>query len=211
MQHTDFWRTIDAIAAKEGIATSRLAIKAGLNPTTFNVSKRIRPDNGGGRWPSTESIAAVLEAANMKLSEFAAILEQGEVSPDEKPEPIAPAPKPLVVELSSLVYPSYLGRRHFNEMGNVKTGIAFYALKITNDSMAPIYKEYDVLWISPGLAIKPNHKVVVFPKTGAVLIGNVINIDSTTLTLDVYQDQKGRTEILMESVDFIHKIEWLKQ
>ena len=44
-----------------GLSPSGLAKKSGLDPTTFNKSKRITPD-GRARWPSTESVAKALAA-----------------------------------------------------------------------------------------------------------------------------------------------------
>lgn len=65
------WARIDAIAANEGLSPSGLAKRAGLDPTTFNRSKRIRP-NGSPRWPRLDSIARILIAVDMSLTEFAA-------------------------------------------------------------------------------------------------------------------------------------------
>ena len=48
------------IAERYGFSASGLAKKAGLDPTSFNPSKRNGPD-GRPRWPTTESIARVLQ------------------------------------------------------------------------------------------------------------------------------------------------------
>ena len=61
MKHEDIWRALDTLAAEHGMSTSGLARRAGLDPTTFNPSKRRMPD-GRARWPSTESLAKVLLA-----------------------------------------------------------------------------------------------------------------------------------------------------
>ena len=45
---------------------------AGLDPTTFNKSKR-GTANGKLRWPSTESLAKVLAATGASFEEFAAL------------------------------------------------------------------------------------------------------------------------------------------
>ncbi len=64
------WARLDAIAADRNISPSGLAKLAGLDPTTFNRSKRLRP-NGIARWPRMDSIARVLIAVDMSLMEFA--------------------------------------------------------------------------------------------------------------------------------------------
>jgi phage repressor protein C with HTH and peptisase S24 domain len=73
----DFWRALDVIARERGLTSSGLARQAGLDPTTFNPSKRggLR---GDGRWPSTSSLALVLEATGLSFIEFARLLEQPE-------------------------------------------------------------------------------------------------------------------------------------
>ena len=81
----DFWRALDFIAREQGLSPSALARKAGLDPTTFNRSKRCGL-NGDGRWPSSSSIALVLEAVDMSLVEFARMVEH--------PEKYAAAPPP---------------------------------------------------------------------------------------------------------------------
>ena len=40
LRHADVWRAIDRMAEKYGMSASGLARRAGLDPTTFNKSKR---------------------------------------------------------------------------------------------------------------------------------------------------------------------------
>ena len=74
LTHDNIWAAIDALAKNRGLSISGLARSAGLDPTTFNPSKRISR-NGKKRWPGTESIAKVLRASNISLSEFAALVD----------------------------------------------------------------------------------------------------------------------------------------
>src|SRR6266705_1661448 len=69
LTHAEIWSAIDRIAAANGITVSALARRAGLDPTSFNKSKRLTRD-GKPRWPSTESIAKVLTATGCTLSRF---------------------------------------------------------------------------------------------------------------------------------------------
>ncbi len=74
LTHGQIWRAIDGLAAARGLSPSGLARLAGLDPTTFNKSKR--GDAGSKlRWPSTESIAKILAATGMTLADFAALIE----------------------------------------------------------------------------------------------------------------------------------------
>ncbi len=72
LTHDWIWRAIDALAGRQGLSTSALARSAGLDPTTFNRSKRFTPE-GRPRWPSTESLSKLLQATGTTLDEFAAI------------------------------------------------------------------------------------------------------------------------------------------
>jgi phage repressor protein C with HTH and peptisase S24 domain len=70
LTHTQFWRGIDRLAKKHDLSAAGLAIKAGLDSTCFNLSKRTNQDTGKPRWPSTESIAKVLHATKEDLPAF---------------------------------------------------------------------------------------------------------------------------------------------
>ncbi len=69
LTHADVWRGIDRLAEKHGMSASALARRAGLDATTFNMSKRTTRE-GKNRWPSTETIAKVLEATGETFAEF---------------------------------------------------------------------------------------------------------------------------------------------
>ena len=53
---------------------------AGLDPTTFNKSKRITVE-GRPRWPSTESISKALTATGTTLQNFVALVEGSGIVP----------------------------------------------------------------------------------------------------------------------------------
>ena len=73
LTHAQIWNALDRLAARAGVSTSGLAKKAGLDPTTFNKSKRITPD-GHARWPSTESVAKSLAATGTPIDVFVQLI-----------------------------------------------------------------------------------------------------------------------------------------
>ncbi len=75
LQHSEIWRAIDLLADQRGMSPSGLAKRAGLDPTTFNKSKRITKD-GKLRWPSTESISKILQASGATIGEFISLLSE---------------------------------------------------------------------------------------------------------------------------------------
>jgi phage repressor protein C with HTH and peptisase S24 domain len=73
MTHKELWDGIMNLANKMNVTCSGLARMAGLDSTTFNKSKRTN-HNGTLRWPSTYSLARVLDAAGIGLAEFAHLM-----------------------------------------------------------------------------------------------------------------------------------------
>ncbi|WP_337232551.1 hypothetical protein, partial [Vibrio cholerae] len=71
--HESVWAAIDALAERHSLSASGLARRAGLDPTTFNKSKRYASD-GRARWPSTESLAKVMEATGSTFDEFTRLI-----------------------------------------------------------------------------------------------------------------------------------------
>src|ERR1700731_5362483 len=74
LTHGQFWTALDRLAERGGLSPSGLARRAGLDPTTFNKSKRITSD-GRERWPSTESLSKALAATNSGLSTFVQFID----------------------------------------------------------------------------------------------------------------------------------------
>ena len=73
LTHNQIWTAIDRLAARAKLSPSGLARKAGLDPTTFNKSKRVTPE-GRQRWPSTESVAKALQATGTKFDTFVTLI-----------------------------------------------------------------------------------------------------------------------------------------
>ena len=73
LTHAQIWTALDRLAARSGLSASGLAKRAGLDPTTFNKSKRVTPD-GRARWPSTESVAKSLAATGTTVEEFVKLI-----------------------------------------------------------------------------------------------------------------------------------------
>ncbi len=65
-----FWRSIDEIALAKGISLPRLALAANMDSSAFSLSRRDR------HWISLHSIAKVLDAAGMSITEWAELVEK---------------------------------------------------------------------------------------------------------------------------------------
>ena len=73
LTHGQVWGALDRLAERAGLSPSGLARRAGLDPTTFNKSKRITSD-GRERWPSTESLAKALAATSSSIDTFVQLI-----------------------------------------------------------------------------------------------------------------------------------------
>lgn len=73
MKHSELWFAIDSLACVKKMSCSCLARKSGLDATTFNKSKRWTQD-GKPRWPSTQSLAKVLDSTNTSLEAFSKLI-----------------------------------------------------------------------------------------------------------------------------------------
>jgi len=87
LTHGQVWGALDRLAERAGLSPSGLARRSGLDPTTFNKSKRVTPD-GRERWPSTESLAKALAATGSSIDSFVQLI--GDHGRDAHAAPLPP-------------------------------------------------------------------------------------------------------------------------
>lgn len=103
--HAQIWQGLDRLASAKGYSPSGLAKKSGLDPTSFNKSKRLSPE-GKPRWPSTESLAKVLTATQATLSEMISLIDEPAATPllaQEKAE-IAERTAEILLQTESVLF-----------------------------------------------------------------------------------------------------------
>ena len=127
------------------MSPSGLAKLAGLDPTTFNKSKR----GAGGklRWPSTESIAKVLTATGASLEDFVALVAESPQHATRMVPLIGMAQAGAAGFFDDSGFPAGSGWEDitFPEI----TAENFYALEIAGESMLPVYRDGDRILVSP--------------------------------------------------------------
>ena len=145
LTHEQIWAALDRLAERAGLSASGLAKRSGLDPTTFNKSKRITPD-GRERWPSTESVAKALAATNSSIDTFVQLI--GDSARTVQSVPL-------------LGFAQAAGGGHFDDdgypVGKGWDEVALpavndehaYALEISGDAMKPAYRDGDVIVVSP--------------------------------------------------------------
>jgi phage repressor protein C with HTH and peptisase S24 domain len=166
LTHAQIWTALDRLAAKAGLSASGLAKKAGLDPTTFNKSKRITPD-GRARWPSTESVAKALAATGVNIDDFVALITDAGRTVRAVP----------LIGFAQAGAGGYFDDAGF-PAGKGWDEVAFpavndehaYALEISGDSMEPVYRDGDIIVVSPAAPIRRGDRVVVRTRDGEVMV-----------------------------------------
>ncbi len=206
--HGQIWAAIDALAAKNSLSASGLARKSGLDPTTFNKSKRIAAD-GRPRWPSTESIAKALDATRTQIDDFLSLVT-GAV-----PEPRRTVP---LIGLAQAGDGGYFDDGGFPK-GQGWDEIAFpdvdrehaYALEIAGDSMEPVYRDGDVVLVAPGAPVRRGDRVVVKTSEGEVLAKELARKTAKQVELRSLNSAHPDRTLAASDVVWIARIVWASQ
>lgn len=207
MGHSQIWRAVDALAAGRGLTASGLARAAGLDPTTFNRSKRQTPD-GRPRWPSTESIERALVAANASWDEFATLVA-GSAMGNGKAIPIvglARAGADGFFDESGFPVGADETVR-FPDLGDDRV----YALEIAGDSMEPTYRAGDIVIVQPGAQVRRGDRVVVRTRAGEVMAKALGRRNDQMVELISLNPSHPKREIATSDVDWIARIVWASQ
>jgi phage repressor protein C with HTH and peptisase S24 domain len=211
LTHKQIWTAIDALAAKNKLSASGIAKQAGLDPTTFNKSKRGTP-NGKLRWPSTESVSKILAATGASLEEFVALVN---------PESGVALPR---VRLVPLVGMAQAGSRGFFDDAGFPAGAGWdeipfpelgddhaYALEVTGDSMLPVYRDGDRIVVSPAAAPRRGDRVVVKTLAGEVLAKQLARLTAQRVDLKSLNPAYEDRSFALSEIIFIHRIIWASQ
>lgn len=207
LTHDQIWAALDRLAERAGLSSSGLAKRAGLDPTTFNKSKRITSD-GRERWPSTESIAKALAATDASIETFARLI--GDDTGDGRTVPLLGfAQAGLSGAFDESGFPSGKGWSEI-ALPSAEDSHAF-ALEISGDAVAPIYRDGDVILVSPGAPIRKGDRVVVKAKAGEVTIATLKRRTAKALELQPLDATQGERTMAVSNVAWVARIVWASQ
>lgn len=214
MRHDDIWRALDALAAENGLSASGLARKAGLDPTAFNPSKRIGAD-GRARWPSTESIAKVLDATSTGIEAFADLVTGQRALLSGR----APARRHL-----PLIGFAQAGSDGFFDEGGFPVGGGWdeismpeiadphaYALEIAGDSMEPVLRDGDTIIVSPAAPVRRGDRVVARTAKGEVMAKELARQSARRIELKSLNPTHPSYTFDLADITWMHRIVWLSQ
>lgn len=207
LTHEQVWTAIDRLAARAGLSASGLAKRAGLDPTTFNKSKRITPD-GRARWPSTESVSKSLYAANASIDTFVDLIEPGKTT-------IRAVPLIGFAQAGAGGYFDDAGfpvGRGWEEITTLSVGDEHaYALQISGDSMRPAYRNGDTIIVSPSAALRKGDRVVLKTKVGEVMAKELRRRSAKSVELASLNPSHRDRTIANKDVEWIARIVWASQ
>jgi phage repressor protein C with HTH and peptisase S24 domain len=209
LSHTRIWAAIDRLAERNELTASGLARRAGLDSTTFNKSKRTAAD-GRPRWPSTESIAKILEATRTEIGNFLGFEES---PPSRRPFRDVP-----------LLGFAQAGAGGFFDDGGFPAGqgwdqIPFpggaaenvFALEVTGDSMLPLYRHGDTIIVARDSACRKGDRVVVKTGDGEVMAKILQKKTSKAVDLASLNPSHKNRSIAVRDIEWMGRIIWASQ
>jgi len=208
LTHPQIWRAIDALAARHGMSPSGLAKIAGLDPTTFNKSKR-GTANGKLRWPSTESLAKVLSATGSGLQDFVALVAGNGVVRARMVPLIGMAQAGTSGFFDDAGFPAGSGWEDiaFPEIADAHC----YALEIIGDSMLPVYRDGDRILVSPQGSLRRGDRVVVKTHAGEVMAKQLGRMTAQRIELKSFNPAFDDRNFALSEIAFVHRIIWASQ
>jgi phage repressor protein C with HTH and peptisase S24 domain len=209
LSHETVWAAIEAVARMRGLSLSALAVKAGLDATAFNRSKRRGPV-GRAHWPSMETIAKVLVAAEVDFPTFAA-LAAGQGAKPQVDIPVVPyalIDDPDLFDAEGRPRPS----RKWDYTPFPGAVDALFGVLIEGDSHSPLYHEGDVILVAPGHALKRGDKVFLKTRPDGFMLGSFFKRSKTTVDIHGFT-QKGGSPIKVphETIMWTGRIVWASQ
>jgi len=224
MKHEDVWRALDTLAAEHGLTASGLARKAGLDATTFNRSKR-RMGDGRARWPSTESLSKVLNATGVTLETFTALVAGARAVPHgSSVRSVNFANNHPALHRVPLIGFAQAGADGFFDDGGYPVGGSWdevglpdvadphaYALEITGQSMEPVYRDGDVVIVSPAAPVRRGDRVVARTRPGEVMAKELARRSARRLELRSFNLEHPSYSFELTDLAWMHRIVWASQ
>lgn len=209
LSHKQIWTAIDRLARREGLSASGLARRAGLDPTSFNPSKRFGPgEPPRPRWPSTESLTRILTVSDLSLGDFAELAQD------------APDRAPLIPMLGM----AQAGQDGFFDDAGLPTGDGWLqtelprprdsllSLRIAGDSMSPLYREGDhVIVDREATDVRKGDRVVVRTTGGETLAKELASLSARSVTLASINPDYGPRTLPRADILWMGRILWVSQ
>ena len=211
LSHEQIWRGVDRLALRNGLSASGLAKRAGLDPTTFNKSKRVTQD-GKQRWPGTESLSKILEATQTSMAEFVTLIDDSASPPQRVAE----------LRLKSIRL-SRIAEDSFDKSGFPNAGewedvdfpaiedLRAYIIELDRDGAQVFCRPGSLVVVSPSSSVRRHDRVILNTKTGSLILGTIKRKTAQQYTLTETGGQPDEAVLAAKDIAWVARILWVSQ
>jgi phage repressor protein C with HTH and peptisase S24 domain len=173
------------------------------------------PD-GRPRWPSTESLAKVLDATGASLEAFSSLVSGARV--------LAGSGSRAANRRIPLIGLAQAGGDGFFDDGGYPVGGGWdevslpevgdpnaYALEVSGDSMEPVFRDGDMIIVSPASPIRRGDRVVVRTNDGEVMAKQLARRSARRMDLRSLNPAHPDYSFDLGQVAWVHRIIWASQ
>jgi phage repressor protein C with HTH and peptisase S24 domain len=210
LTHKQVWDGIDQLAARNGLSASALAKRAGLDPTTFNKSKRTTK-LGKARWPSTESLSKILEATGTSIGEFVALMDD----PGAKrrpPQRLRSIPLSQIERGAGLDVAGFPVAGRFDEVDFPALDDEHaYIVELDHDVAPPIYRTGDQVVVTPSTGVRRGDRIIARLRDGSVVFGVMVRRTAQRTIVQDMVPPSGERPIAADEMSWLARVVWLSQ
>ena len=216
MKHDDIWRALDTLAAENGLSASGLARRSGLDPTTFNPLET--PHAGRPRPLAQHGERG--EGAGRHRSQPRGFHGAGIRRACARQQ----RRRPQRVRRIPLIGFAQAGGDGFFDDGGFPVGGGWdevtlpeigdpnaYALEISGNSMEPVFRDGDMVIVSPAAPIRRGDRVVVRTMRGEVMTKQLARRSARRIELKSLNPAHPDYSFDLVEVAWMHRIVWASQ
>lgn len=208
MQYEQVWNAVDKLAKTQGLSPSGLAKKAGLDATTFNKSKRVRPD-GKNRWPSLDSINKIIEVSGISFDQFYNLMEVDSSS-------VKFAPSIPFIKFSQLGVKPKINKKELstNDWSKVRFPDGkdkIYAVDIDDDRFEPFYRFGTLVIVSKNSEIRRGDRILVIKNDDQIEIKEFVRRTSSSMEVNDILSRGEEYSISLKDIKLVNRIVWVSQ
>ena len=164
LSHDRIWAAIDALAERYRLTAVGPGTPRRARPDDVQPRRSASGRDGRQRWPSTESVSKILKATGDLDRRFhgpgrrpAARRSRARADFRQCRCSASPRRAPAASSTMAAFRPGRAGTRSTSRLGDENV----YALKVTGDSMLPLYRDGDTIIVSPTAPCRQGDRVVV--------------------------------------------------
>lgn len=208
LRHGDIWSAIDRLAEAHGLSPSGLARRAGLDPTSFNKSKRSTAQRS--RWPGTESLARILEATGTSLGDFVSMIE-GEAGPVRVPL-IGWADAARAASFDNAGRPAGDRWREIDRLPLDRLPpdrLHSFGVEVDTDELWPVYARGDVIIVSTDAEPRPGDRVFARTRFDDILARRLVGRSASRVELAPLVADDSVREYAAADLLAVQRIAWV--